>query len=205
MPADRPEGNPCLARAEPDSVPRRRQRQARSSPTNVDRWRPCPRRRGRPPSRPTHDRSPPPKASPGWMSAVLHRPSHREGGQPSVASPPCQQLYHLQYDTDPYYISHCAYATHRKRSVMTSVLIAGGTGMLGRPIASHLLDQPGVDVRLLVRDSSPRDPGKEGAIQHLVSRGASIVAGDVSDSASLDQATQGVDVVISALQGRSEI
>ena len=88
---------------------------------------------------------------------------------------------------------------------MTSVLIAGGTGMLGRSIASHLLDQPGVDVRLLVRDSSPRDPGKDGAIQHLVSRGASIVAGDVSDPASLDQATQGVDVVISALQGRSEI
>ena len=88
---------------------------------------------------------------------------------------------------------------------MTSVLIAGGTGMLGRSIASHLLDQPDVDVRLLVRDSSPGDPGKEGAIQHLVSRGASIVAGDVSDPASLDQATQGVDVVISALQGRSEI
>ena len=85
---------------------------------------------------------------------------------------------------------------------MTSVLVAGGTGMLGRSIASHLLDHPGVDVRLLVRDSSPRDPGKEGAIQHLVSRGASIVAGDVSDPASLVQATQGVDVVISALQGR---
>ena len=88
---------------------------------------------------------------------------------------------------------------------MTSVLIACGTGMLGGSIASHLLDQPDVDVRLLVRDSSPRDPGKEGSLQHLVSRGASIVPGDVSDSASLDQATQGVDVVISALQGRSEI
>ena len=88
---------------------------------------------------------------------------------------------------------------------MTSVLIAGGTGMLGRSIASHLLDQSDVDVRLLVRDSSPRDPGKESALQTLVSRGASIVTGDVSDPASLDQATDGVDVVISALQGRSEI
>ena len=76
--------------------------------------------------------------------------------------------------------------------------------MLGRSIASHLLDQPAWTYASSYATRRPR-PRQGGALQHLVSRGASIVAGDVSDPASLDQATQGVDVVISALQGRSEI
>jgi hypothetical protein len=33
----------------------------------------------------------------------------------------------------------------------TTVLLAGSTGMLGNRIASHLLDQPGVALRLLLR------------------------------------------------------
>jgi len=84
---------------------------------------------------------------------------------------------------------------------MNTVLIAGATGMLGNLIAGHLLDQDGVQVRLLVRDSAGNDPEKAAALEGLTARGATIVTGDVSDPASLDIATLGVDVVISALQG----
>jgi uncharacterized protein YbjT (DUF2867 family) len=84
---------------------------------------------------------------------------------------------------------------------MTTVLVAGSTGMLGRLIASHLLDQDDVDVRLLARDSARADATKAGALDGLVARGATVVAGDVADPSSLDAATRGVDVVVSALQG----
>jgi len=85
-------------------------------------------------------------------------------------------------------------------NLMTTVLIAGATGMLGATIAAHLLDEEGVDVRLLVR--TPRgDVDKAEMIDGLAARGATVVVGDVGDPASLDAATHGVDVVISALQG----
>jgi uncharacterized protein YbjT (DUF2867 family) len=79
----------------------------------------------------------------------------------------------------------------------TTVLLAGATGMLGNRIAGHLLDQPDVALRLLVR------PG--GAADALVARGAEVVTGDVTDAASLDAATRGVDVVVSALQGGPDV
>lgn len=88
---------------------------------------------------------------------------------------------------------------------MSTVLIAGATGMLGGLIAGHLLEQEGVKVRLLVRDSARDDPRKKADLDSLVTRGASIVTGDVGEPASLDQATEGVDVVISALQGGADI
>lgn len=88
---------------------------------------------------------------------------------------------------------------------MTTVLIAGGTGMLGGLIAGHLLDQDGVDVRLLVRESATTDPAKSADLGRLTARGARIVIGDVADPASLDQAVRGVDVVISALQGGADV
>jgi uncharacterized protein YbjT (DUF2867 family) len=87
----------------------------------------------------------------------------------------------------------------------TTVLIAGATGMLGNRIAAHLLDQPDVAVRLLLRAGSRSDPAKAEAVDALVGRGAVAVAGDVTDPGSLDAATSGVDVVVSALQGGPEI
>ena len=84
---------------------------------------------------------------------------------------------------------------------MTTVLIAGATGMLGHRIAGHLLAQPDTAVRLLVRDPATADPDKAARLAALVSRGAVVITGDVTDPASLDQATAGVDVVVSALQG----
>ena len=82
----------------------------------------------------------------------------------------------------------------------TTVLLLGPTGMLGRRIADHLLDQDAVDVRLLVR----RDP-PNGEIDGLVARGARVVIGDVTEPATLDSATTGVDVVVSALQGGPDV
>lgn len=87
----------------------------------------------------------------------------------------------------------------------TTVLLAGATGMLGHRIAGHLLDQPDVAVRLLIRDGSLQEPVKEHEVDALRSRGALTVIGDVTRPASLDQATAGVDVVVSALQGGAEV
>ncbi len=86
-----------------------------------------------------------------------------------------------------------------------TVLLAGATGMLGDRIAAHLLDQTDVEVRLLLRTAAPAEAGKAKAVGALVARGASVVTGDVTEPASLDAATAGVDVVVSALQGGPEI
>ena len=80
----------------------------------------------------------------------------------------------------------------------TTVLLAGATGMLGSQIARHLLDQPDARLRLLVRGG---DAGKRVALNPLLARGAEIIEGDLADRASLDRATQGVDVIVSAVQG----
>ena len=87
----------------------------------------------------------------------------------------------------------------------TTVLLAGSTGMLGNRIAGHLLDQPDVAVRLLLRAAAPAGSAKAQAVDAVVARGAKSVTGDVTDPASLDTATAGVDVVVSALQGGPEI
>ncbi len=83
-----------------------------------------------------------------------------------------------------------------------TVLLAGATGMLGSQIARHLLDQPEARVRLLMRG---RDAGKRAALNPLLTRGTEIIEGDLADRASLDRATQGVDVIVSAVQGGPEI
>lgn len=87
----------------------------------------------------------------------------------------------------------------------TTVLVAGATGTLGNRIATHLLDQDDVDVRLLLRETVPTNPAKAEAIGALTARGATVAVGDVTDPASLNAATTGVDVVVSALQGGPDI
>ena len=86
----------------------------------------------------------------------------------------------------------------------TTVLLAGGTGMLGTHIARHLLDSD-ARLRLLVRDAAPRDAGKRALLDGLVDRGAAVVAGAMDDAQALLDATRGVDVVVSALQGGHEV
>ena len=87
----------------------------------------------------------------------------------------------------------------------TIVLLAGATGMLGARIAHHLLEAEDVALRLLVRPAALTDPGERSGLSPLVERGAELVEGDVTDPASLGRGTDGVDVVVSALQGGREI
>ena len=83
-----------------------------------------------------------------------------------------------------------------------TVLLAGATGLLGSRIAHHLLHQPEARIRLLVRTG---DAVKRAALGPLLSRGAEIIEGDLANRASLDRATQGVDVIVSAVQGGPEV
>jgi uncharacterized protein YbjT (DUF2867 family) len=87
----------------------------------------------------------------------------------------------------------------------TTVLLAGATGMLGNTIAGHLLDRPDVGLRLLLRATPPAGTAKAEAVDALVARGAEVVTGDVTEPATLDAATRGVDVVVSALQGGPDV
>jgi nucleoside-diphosphate-sugar epimerase len=75
--------------------------------------------------------------------------------------------------------------------------------MFGSHIARHLLDQPEARLRLLVRSSD--DAGKKEALKPLLERGAEFVEGDLADPAALDRATQGIDVIISAVQGGPDV
>jgi uncharacterized protein YbjT (DUF2867 family) len=87
--------------------------------------------------------------------------------------------------------------------MIQTILLAGATGKLGSRIASHLLDQPETKVRLLVRDSE--NPDKRDALKPLLDRGAELLEGHLADHDSLDRATQGVDVIVSAVQGGPDV
>ena len=80
-----------------------------------------------------------------------------------------------------------------------TILLAGATGMLGSRIAAHLLDQPEARLRLLVRSTA------DAKLKPLLDRGAEVLEGDLANRASLDRATQGVDVIVSAVQGGPEV
>ena len=68
-----------------------------------------------------------------------------------------------------------------------TVLLAGGTGFVGTHVA-HALRAREVPVRALVRD-----PGRAGRLRAW---GCELVAGDVTDAASLAAACEGVDAVV---------
>ena len=84
-----------------------------------------------------------------------------------------------------------------------TILLAGPTGKLGSRIASHLLEQTETKVRLLVRDAE--NPVKRAALQPLLKRGAELLEGHLADHDSLDRATKGVDVIVSAVQGGPDV
>lgn len=84
-----------------------------------------------------------------------------------------------------------------------TVLLAGATGMLGSRIATHLLQNGGARVRLLLRNS--RDAARRATVEPLLALGAELIEGDLADPASLDRATQGVDVIVSAVQGGPDV
>jgi len=79
------------------------------------------------------------------------------------------------------------------------IVVAGGTGNLGRRIIEALL-QRGAAVRMLVRPET--DPAK---IADLVQRGVEVRHVDLADIASLTQACAGAGCVVSALAGLREV
>ena len=84
-----------------------------------------------------------------------------------------------------------------------TALLVGATGMFGSRIAHHLVNQPDARVRLLVRRE--QSSGNRAALESILRSGAEIVEGDLASRVSLDRAIQGVDVIVSAAQGGSEV
>ena len=83
--------------------------------------------------------------------------------------------------------------------MIQTILLVGATGMLGGRIAAHLAEDVGARLRLLVRDAS------SDKLANLRDRSIEIVEGELSDRASLDRATTGVDVIVSAVQGGPDV
>lgn len=84
----------------------------------------------------------------------------------------------------------------------TTVFVAGATGTLGSTIVKRLLER-GADVRALVREGN-RDGGD--ALRGLRNHPAlNLVVGDLADRASLPAHLDGVDVIVSAVQGGHEV
>jgi uncharacterized protein YbjT (DUF2867 family) len=80
-----------------------------------------------------------------------------------------------------------------------TILLVGATGMLGSRVANYLLEQPDARVRLLVRFAA------DAKLKPFLDRGAELIEGDLADHASLNRATTGVDVIVSAVQGGPEV
>ena len=86
----------------------------------------------------------------------------------------------------------------------TKVLIIGITGWLGNRIAHALLDQGNAAVSALVRPGATT-PEKSKKITDLQARGLATATGDLTDPASLAKACEGIEVVVSAVQGGAEV
>jgi len=84
-----------------------------------------------------------------------------------------------------------------------TVLLVGATGMFGSRIAHHLFEQPETHLRVLVR--ALENPEKQALLKPLMDAGAEVLEGDLADEASLNRATQGVDVIVSAVQGGFDV
>jgi uncharacterized protein YbjT (DUF2867 family) len=76
------------------------------------------------------------------------------------------------------------------------ILIAGGTGRLGTLVVNRLVNRELI-VRVLTRDPA--------RAAHLAGDHVEVVTGDVRNRASLRPATDGVDVVVSAVQGFTDL
>ena len=82
-----------------------------------------------------------------------------------------------------------------------TILLVGATGMLGSQVATEILARPDTRVRLLLRPGALKDSKRQATVAPLIARGATTVDGDLADRASLDRATEEIDVVVSAVQG----
>lgn len=85
-----------------------------------------------------------------------------------------------------------------------SILLLGATGLLGSRIAHHLLGGK-TTVRLLVRPGTMSNPTKLAQLAPLLEQGARVVEASLTDQVSLQDATRGIDVIVSALQGGADV
>ena len=85
-----------------------------------------------------------------------------------------------------------------------TILIAGVTGMLGHQIASVLLGRGDCSVQALIRPGG-YDDDKGAKLEQLRSRGLKTVEGDLTVPKTLLPACEGVDTVISAVQGGEKV
>jgi uncharacterized protein YbjT (DUF2867 family) len=81
----------------------------------------------------------------------------------------------------------------------TRVLVAGASGNLGSKIVRELVALGSATVRVTYRERS-----KPEAVARLRATGAELVTADLSDEASLARACDGIEVVVSAVQGLRE-
>ncbi len=80
---------------------------------------------------------------------------------------------------------------------MQQVLVAGATGHLGPHLCKALMEA-GKNVYALIRPETINNEEKVGPLKAL---GVQLVAGDLNDAASLHQACEGMDAIVSALGG----
>lgn len=83
-----------------------------------------------------------------------------------------------------------------------TILVAGATGWIGQKVAGHLIAR-GARPRLMARGGI--DHPKVAALGSLVQQGAEIVDADIGSPHSLHQALEGIDIVISTLQGGPDV
>jgi nucleoside-diphosphate-sugar epimerase len=83
--------------------------------------------------------------------------------------------------------------TSRTRPSGPTVLMLGGTGFIGRALVKRLL-QDGLNLRALVRDTS-------GQAKWLAAQGVELVQGDITDTASVEAALDGIRHVYHLARG----
>jgi len=81
------------------------------------------------------------------------------------------------------------------------ILIVGATGQLGSLITKHSLQQPNLEVNILIRNP---DKNKE-LVDQIKNAGGRVVIGDVTKPETLKDSTKGIHTVVSALIGDDAI
>ncbi|MGQ0764216.1 MAG: NmrA family NAD(P)-binding protein [Gemmatimonadota bacterium] len=82
------------------------------------------------------------------------------------------------------------------------ILIAGASGWIGQKVAKALQSR-GVSPRLMMRGGAKHPKAAE--LSSLVAAGAEIVDADVTKESSLSRAMAGIEIIISTVQGGSEV
>lgn len=86
-----------------------------------------------------------------------------------------------------------------------TILLVGGTGMLGYEVARELVKAQFFEVRALVRNLTPNKEKDRAAIHRLLDLGVTLIQGDLQNLETLRDATAGAHTVISTVQGGTDV